>query len=102
MLNDSLEEIKKRSNNFSSWDEYDVLRAKIYFKEHKLNKSYVIFRDLTEAELRFIGSEVDHFSSGGFERDPKEVQMANRIIKNVENSLDVQYQRNLILDDILK
>lgn len=89
-------------DDFKKYDEYDVLRTKIYFKEHKLNKSYVIFRDLTEEELRFIGKEVIYFSTSGFEREPKEVRMAKRISDNVTKALDLEYQRDLILERILK
>jgi len=98
----SFEDIKKRTNNFKSWDEYDVLRAGIYFKEKRISRSYIQYVGLTKEELDFIGHEIDYWVFSGFDREPKERQMAKRILDNIKNINDTQYQRNLILEDILK
>lgn len=101
MCNLSLNE-NYTENQLKVFDGYDVYRIKIHQKERKLNKSYYVFDDLTKGELKFIRQEIEYFMFDGFERDQKEKQMAKRLLTNISNTLDTQYNRNLILNEILK
>lgn len=93
-------------SDFDKYDEYDVYRIKIYFKEYRLNKSYTIFKNLTEKEVKFIKGELSHHCrERGMDmeiEDRKEMAMANRVIYNINKILDKEYQRDLILERILK
>lgn len=93
-------------DDFKIFDDYDVLRTNIYFKEHRLNKSYVIFKGLTDKEIKFIGSELDYWCRDkGDDMEPEDrrgIQMAKRVNDNIKKTLDIQHQRNSILERILR
>lgn len=94
-------------DDFKKMDTHDVFRIKIEQKEKRVGKSCIF--ELTEKEAKFISSEIDYFvfdlASSREDKDRfyySERQMAKRIIKNINNLLDTQYQRNLTLDKILR
>lgn len=103
MLNGTLQDVKVWSNNFANWEEYDIHRACIYFKQSKLNKSYYIYKGLTKQEIKFISSELNHWCINRYVDADKiyEKPMAKRIIDNINKSLDIQLQRDIKINQIL-
>lgn len=85
----------------ATFDEYDQLRIRIYRKHKRLDKKYYLFSNLTEEEIKFISREIDHWAFG-FERDLSECANAKRIIKKIEDVLDVQKQRADKLNFLLR
>ena len=94
---------KKKFSDYdtSSWDEYDIFRASIYYKQRRLNKSYFIFEGLTHSELKFISSEIQHwvvYHNGGPWDDDASTQREKKIGKNILSKisqlLDQQFQRD--------
>lgn len=95
----SLEEVEKNTKI----DEYDKLRAAIYFKEIvKRGKVKQYFSGLTQSELIFISHEIRHFVLNDyFEfRDRYEILSAKALVKKIDHLLDKKHQRNVKLKSI--
>lgn len=80
----------------SLWEEYDILRASIYYKERRLNKTRWIIEGLTKEELIFIKHEISHWvvNSHAEADDRGEKIIGKNLISKINKILDNSYQRN--------
>lgn len=91
----------------STWDEYDIIRASIYYKERRLSKNRSIIKGLSEKELKFISSEIQHWVVykttdpwGEDDNDRQDKRIAKNLVNKINQIFDKSIQRNLKLSQI--
>lgn len=88
-----------------SIDEYDVIRARLYFKETVVKKrksNSIRFIDLTKDELQFISHELQHFVLSNYIEDSDRYDQisAKALINKINKTLSQSYQREIKLKQL--